>query len=169
MCIQTKRMMMKLTPHLFPFEPRMITTNHWEISLIINFDRRFQTKIIYLQIAHKKFLILITWTTAKIIEHRMIVIISPPSRLSLLKESSFTLKKEEEDDKYIFLAWFQNIVLKPGPTGWSGTRLIWGWNWTRLKKNKGKKNPVWPGWPDGLSRRPGKTRLQTCWLFFLFY
>jgi hypothetical protein len=46
----------------------------------------------------------------------MIVIISPPSRLSLLKESSFTLK-EEEDDKYIFLAWFQNIVLKPGPAG----------------------------------------------------
>jgi hypothetical protein len=37
-----------------------------------------------------------------------------------------------------------------------------------LKKNKGKKNPVWPGWPDGLSRRPGKTRLQTCWLFFCF-
>jgi hypothetical protein len=47
----------------------------------------------------------------------MIVIISPPSRLSLLKESSFTLKEEEEDDKYIFLAWFQNIVLKPGPAG----------------------------------------------------
>jgi hypothetical protein len=41
----------------------------------------------------------------------MIVIISPPSRLSLLKESSFTLKKEEEDDKYIFLAWFQNYSL----------------------------------------------------------
>jgi len=45
----------------------------------------------------------------------MIVIISPPSRLSLSKESSFTLKKEEEDDKYIFVAWFQSIVLKSGP------------------------------------------------------
>jgi hypothetical protein len=49
----------------------------------------------------------------------MIVIISPPSRLSLSKESSFTLKKEEEDDKYIFSK--HSFETRAGLTGSSRT------------------------------------------------
>jgi hypothetical protein len=36
------------------------------------------------------------------------------------------------------------IVLKPGPAGRLGTR---SWSQTELKKNRERKNPVWPGDP----------------------
>ena len=37
------------------------------------------------------------------------------------------------------------IVLKPGPAGRPETRPTRGWNRAGLKKNRGRKNPVWPG------------------------
>jgi len=50
----------------------------------------------------------------------------------------------------------------PGP----GTETGPSW-----RKNEGRKNPMWPSWPGGLTRQdPVKTRLQISWLlFFLFF
>jgi hypothetical protein len=61
-----------------------------------------------------------------------------------------------------------SIVLKPGPArrvdpgpGRPGAGTGPGW-----RKNRGRKNPVWPG---GSTRWPGKTRWQTRWLLFFFF
>jgi hypothetical protein len=51
------------------------------------------------------------------------------------------------------------IVLKPGPTGRPGAGTGPGW-----RKNRERKNPVWPGDPAN----PVKTRLQTRWILFFF-
>jgi hypothetical protein len=51
---------------------------------------------------------------------------------------------------------FHSFETRPGPAGRPGAGTGSGW-----RKNKGRKNPAWPGWP-------GKTRLQTRWLLFFF-
>jgi hypothetical protein len=78
--------------------------------------------------------------------------------------------KKEQQNKYYYNRVFSlgSIVLKPGLTWWidqepgAGTGPDW-------KKNRRRKNPVWP---DGLTQRPGwpgKTRLQPVDFCFVFF
>jgi hypothetical protein len=58
-----------------------------------------------------------------------------------------------------FKTWF-------GLTGQFETWLVQNWNRVELKKNRGWKNPVWPGNPVDPAR-PIKNPIVTRWLFFL--
>ena len=52
---------------------------------------------------------------------------------------------------------------RPGPVSRVRTRPIHGWNRVRLKKNRGRKNPEWPG---GLTRRPIHNPLTFVFSFY---
>jgi len=51
------------------------------------------------------------------------------------------------------LCLIHSFKIQPGSAGWSRTRPTHDWNQARLKKNKGRKNPIWPG---GLTWQPGQ-------------
>jgi hypothetical protein len=59
---------------------------------------------------------------------------------------------------FLYMLFF--IVLKFGPAGWSGAETGLSW-----RKNKERKNSVWPGWPGKIR---SKTRLQPIDFCFFF-
>jgi hypothetical protein len=58
------------------------------------------------------------------------------------------------------------VVFKPGSAGRPVTRLTRSWNWAGLKKNMGKKNPMWP---SGLTRQDPVKKTGCNPLIFVFY